>query len=760
MTKFRRPSADYFRALPQGDAFAKNPAAASEPPLGQRAAKRLLPAWADGVDVRDDGKPTRPELPQGVNWRHLVDADNTAERVSPAGHKKLRKRSWLQHLLSERVAGHADSPLKILKESQHGRGNQVWLPEGTWDVLSPRARGELQKLRAAGRGVAQHYQGAADPVYTRSQLSGVTAHDTPLPGTSLAVLGLRTSFGRQQVSTVDIEQDQLHANRDELRHGPGQIHPKDGPFSAQAARQMQPGERFHMRAERTVFAEAGLKYTATPIPGPLPFSLAVGSIMDLGPSVAVNCQASIEAETTMEVVRGFGSSVAVAVKARDERANPGQDRSFRASLGAFFDGSIPEYFAQAFRRVGGKAIEEEAETLEEQKRHMDLQLMPHIEKLNRAADTHVARRSRASDSEVTLYEVVFDLANPQARQVYDRLLGAADDSERVMDFTALQGLPEQSGVEVVANNVRTASRRGIERTFAAFGLQAHKARVTETSETRSGDDGQQLAREQAHAVVRRTKVPGHQRESVSVGRVKTVESGTGEDPKTGVGFGWRLHIKDAHTDRDGLGELVQLARLVPTPDTGARKLQALHARAETLPRQKVLGVPVGQRQAGKTEATFALELNAHATHRLLEHLDGGAKEQALWDALARAYAERQGRKTPPQWPLDDAGAWRRVKHHVDGERPAYRVAANAVEALRAAKNADGPVACAKQLGEVFDLLRGDLHFAAAVVNVAAGDASPAGIDVSVDFAGGDPGFEPAPSRVEAATLGRAPITSV
>lgn len=749
MPKSIRKTADYFKKLPDADPMADKPTDNGRVEDGARAVKALLPGWATNpVDTADDGTKTFPTLPDGENWAHLVDTgdDNAEDEVDGEG-KAGGRRGWLKTLVAERSEDKVESPAAVIEDAG------IRMNKTKWHTVVDDWTDPKQRLRKVGLQLATNAEGAAAPVFQRTKAEGMVANDYPLPGTSFAVMGVRGSFGRQEVATAKVEADRLFYDKKDTRHG-GVPDLRSAPLTANVARKMKPGERYKVTTERSVLAESGLKYTPTPLPG-----VTSSMFHDLGPSAAIDFTVAVEGETSIEVVRGFGTKVAVAISARDERATPGKDKTWRASLGAFVDGSLVEYVAQSFGKLASGNVEREVGKIEDRKREMDQKIMPYTDAANRYSAAAAQKRTKESTSQVTLYEVVFDLSNKNARKTFDKLIGARRTVERSVDFSALANLPEDSGVQLVANNVKTASAKGIERTFSAFGFEAHTAQVTEKSETRRGTEGKTRVLQEKHGLVRRTKKPGRTTNSTTIGRVKTVKDT--DEAKTGVGFGWRYSVDDAHTDVEALSELLGFAAFANDDPISQARLQRLHDTAAELPRRKLLGLPIGKRGIGETKAEFALELNVDAVKRLLTHFDDDAGRQELWGLLAAAYASRQHLEEVPKWPIPGLmgeGAMAAVKEKLftfGDEASSFCVARTAMRVLEAAHEASDPVAASKMLAKSFDALRNDLHFAGALVQASRG-ADGTGTEVDFVFDGAERLDAPAAAEAPA---GAAPSPS-
>ena len=726
MPKDIRKSANYFTSLPKADPLADRPSKTTEKNLGENAIRSLLPEWASKpIDTMDDGSPSYPRLPSDQKWEHLLDSDDQDDSdtsTDPSKAKKTKGSSWIETLVTQKEAGKATSPQSVVK-SDAIRMQRV-------DTRA--IRGEwgdpLERLRKVGLELTENHKPSSSPVFQRTKTEGFVANDYPLPGTSFALLGVRGSFGRQQVATAEVESDRLFYDKADMRHS-GLPDLASAPLTAFRARSLKPGERYRVRTERSILAESGLKYTPVAIPG-----VSSSMVHDLGPSGQVDFTVAVESETTLEVIRGFGSKVAVAIRARDERADPGQDKKMQASVGAFIDGSLGEYLGKSFGRIAGENVKDELGTLEERKKNIDLKILPHTNRFNELAGAQLSKQDKSSTSEVTLYEVVFDLSNPEARKTFDALIGGKDGQQ--VDFTALAQLPQDSGVEVVSNHVKTASRKGIEKTFAAFGYEWwHRGEVTEKAEKQYGEKGKGTrVLTENHGIVRRSKIPGRALESTTIARIKTVEK-PDETPQTGVGFGWTYSFNKSKVSVEDLAELLSFASLTGADSTAQAELNELFDNRSQLPRKKLLGISIGEHQVGATDAEFKVELNVTAVEKLLSHIGTEEGERKLWDALAESYAMSRGLDQAPSWPLShlDAeglmgGLRRNLSIHGD-ESSSFLSARTAISLLKQAKESKDPVECAKKMGQCFDLLRNDLALAGSLIKLARVDTGE-GIDVN------------------------------
>lgn len=745
MAKKIRHTANYFKGLPDADPMGAKPTDTSGPAPGSKAVRMLLPEWASvPVDTSDDGTTHFPSLPEGQQWDHLADKIEDDAKDETADDSNVERRGWLKHLVAESKSNTAESPAAIIED------DSIRMRRKSTRTLTDDWTDPINRLRKVGLDLAKEVDGAKDPAFQRTRTEGMAASDYPLPGTSFAVFGVRGSFGRQQVATAKVESDRLFMDKADTKHA-GLPDLRSAPLNAYRARTMKPGERYKVTTERSILAESGLKYTPTPLPG-----VTSSMFHDLGPSGAVDFTVAVEGETTIEVVRGFGSKVAVQVSARDERVLPGKDRSWKATVGAFLDGSLVEYVAQTFTKLASKNVENEANNIEDKKRIMDAKVLPLTEKLNEHAAAKFEKRTKESQKKVTLYEIVFDLSNSQARKTFDKLVGTHRGKE--VDFGALAKLPADSGVQVVANNVKTASRRGIERTFGAFGFESHKGHVVETSETQFGAEGDgKRVLEEKHAVVRRSKAPGSAVESTTIGRVKTVQDEKTEEAKTGVGFGWRYKLANAHTNVDDLAELLSFAAVASNDTTSQARLHQLYDAAGELPRKKILGMPIGRRGLPDTNAEFAVELNVDAVKQLLAHFDDEGGEQKLWDHLAKAYAQHANLAEPPNWPIpglmkDGAFAAVRAAFSTFSDADsAFLVARSAMNVLRKAAAATDPVEVSTTIGKAFDALRTDLCLAGGLIQASRPEGGE-GVEVEFKLTGADGLDQPVVSEAPADAL--------
>jgi len=733
VSKHIRKSANYFKPLPKADPLAERPNEKKSTELGENAIRALLPEWANKpIDTSEDGSPKFPTLPDGHSWEHLLDSEDSENDENSTGVNKRNEKAkgWVATLVSNRESGKAISPQSVV------RSDAIRMQRVETRELSGEWGDPLERLRKVGLELAKNHKDVNAPIFQRTKTEGFAANDYPLPGTSFALMGIRGSFGRQQVSVAEVESDRLFHDKADMRHS-GVPDLATAPLDAYRARSMKPGERYKVRSERSILAESGMKYTPVVIPG-----VSSSMIHDLGPSGSVDFTVAVEGETTLEVVRGFGSKIAVCITASDERAEPGDDHKLKASVGAFVDGSIAEYLSKSFGKLAGENVKDELQTLEDRKQNMDLKILPHTEKFNKRAHVGANQHTKNSNSEVTLYEVVFDLSKPKARKMYDQLIGGKDGQQ--IDFTALSQLPDNCGVQLVSNHVKKASRKGVERTFAAFGYEWwHKGKVEEKSETVYGDPstGSKL-REENHGLCRRSTIPGRAIETTTIGRVKTQVKTDSDSANTGVGVGWRYSIDQKHASPDDLAEMLAFASIAGQDKHAKAQIQELYESKAEIPRRKLLGIKLGKRSVGQTKAEFSVELNVDAVTKLFGHLESPETEKALWKNLATAYATHMNLEQVPDWPMkglmnDDwqSGLRRNLTVH-NNEQNAFLSARAAVNILRKAREATDPVECAKLLGKSFDMLRNDLAMAAGLIETARTEQG-GGVDVQFNLEGAE-----------------------
>jgi hypothetical protein len=729
VTKRVRRSADYFAQLPKADPLSPTPRSSAEATGPTRGAvQALVPGWAREDVQEDDGQAHFPRLPKDQQWVHLTDDPeferDELERTGPG------KQAWVKTLVRDRKPEHADNPARVMEE------DGVWLDRVWHDTTADDGERPLARLRKVGLMLAEEHEEARSPGFERVKAEGIHSSDYPLPGTSFALFGVRGSFGRQHVTTARVEADRLFNDQEDRRHS-GKPDLKAAPLDAYKARKMKAGERYQVGTQRTILADCGLKYTPSPLPG-----VTSSMIHDLGPSASTELTVAVEGETSLEVVRGFGSKVAVRIDARDERVKPGEDRSWKAHLGLFVDGSLLEYGAKNFERLAEDNVERELESLEDQRRLIDQKVTPWTEKVNDRGRLVAEAGTKASASSINLVEVVFDLAKPNARRAFNGLLGASYTGTRGIDFESLKALPPESGVELVTNNATVAARRGVRRALAAFGWESEKLKVAEKSETREGPEGEgQTIKAQHHALLRRTRTPSGEKVSTTVGRVKTQTDDASDASRTGVGFGWDFRVHDREVGSDDVGQVLGFAAAAcPRPEAMAR-LEALHQEAAERPRRKVLGLKVGKRSFGEAELRFRVEVSSDAVTRLFERLDTEAGKAELYRGMAEAYARQHGLDEVPDWPvarLEEDGVMAAVQRKLftfsdaDG---AFLTARAALGALEEARAADDPVEAAQTLGRAVAFLRDEAGMAGALVAACRGPEDEPGVEVAVEVEG-------------------------
>jgi len=377
---------------------------------------------------------------------------------------------------------------------------------------------------------------------------------------------------------------------------------------------------------------------------------------------------------------------------------------------------LGEYATKTFSRMAGQQVEEEVKTLEGQKNHMDLKLMPYAERINSKGELAMSSRKKKIDGNVTLYEVVFDLDKKEAKDIFNRVVGAKHgDKPKQIDFSALSNLGTESGVEVVTNNITKASRTAAEKTFAAFGYQAQRSNVEESFSTKQVTNGKTESVFEDNFSVRRSRQrrSGDSKESMIVARAKTVKDENDNVSAAGVGLGLHYNL-DA--DKAGLSELADFLSLAGEIDSNSKasvQLENLLDNAGDLKRRRILGLPMGERTVGALNGRLEVELNADAVNRLLKKVADPDQQKQLWGSLAAAYAKRNRTKNVPQWPVptlmrkDWLGTARRRLFTFKASDNAFLSANNGMKVLQKAADTKDPKECARLLSEAFDFFRHD-----------------------------------------------------
>lgn len=722
VAKVDRKAAVYLedQRLPDADPTSDTPLESKPSQVRNQLTKKLLePVGTDDGYALPDA---RDRLFDTMAYRDLAHA-------RPEGDSRSLGGSPFTILAEGRNLDTAYSPAAVIRKDQV-RLNEVWsdiIEDDDSDSITATLRKVALELERRG---AEDKPPAEDPVFKRSHAAGVSSDDYPLPGSSFAIFGARLGWGRQRVTAATIETDQLFRSREDAKRS-GTPRLKHAPNTAEKAGEMKPGDRWKLTVDRAILSERSAKYTLTPF-GPLGFATSTG-FHDLGPSLGAEFISAVEGEVAVEIVRGFGTKVALCVTAadhrvmeRDERTEkddsgelgdrPGRDRNWQFKIGAYIDGSVPETVVKGALGDASKYAERHLESLEDQRRKIEQRIMPHTEKFNHYGALTAGRDKKQSQSAITMYGVVFDLANPEARKIYNEVAGAPGRGMRGIDFSSLQRLDPESGVEVVVNNVELASRTAIEKTFNAFGLRVRDSGTrTETSEGREGPPGagKRIYKEK-HGVTRRWGHLGRSADSVAVGRVKTTTDEVSGDASTAVGLGWRFGVEDAHTSVDDLESMAAFAAIAREADGDAQRLRAVRRKAEELPRKKILGLPIGKRELGKTSVRFAVELNAAAVERLLAHDDA-----ELLAEMASAHARASGDEEIPGW----------------SETGGPGAARNVIEQLRSARS-QPPSKRAETLATMLSDLRKELPLAAALIRAARGEDGK-GVDVWFDVTGAE-----------------------
>ena len=742
-----RPKSDLFDDLPKADPLAKDPIANKEAKPGEKAVETLLPSiarqWLDSKDVGDTPADGEESDFDNKHWDEFLDGQSQqetseAQTTRKTRLSKLEKKDPIRALFKEKFKnGDAPtvSPLAVVE------AQDVNLKSEAGKELSAKGHGtSMERLRAVGLAVANrraHNRGntSSKPVFHSARAEGMSTADIPLPGTSAAIMGLRPSMSRYNVTTATAEADRLFSAREDLRHGSGVGDLRTAALDWDKAKRMLPGERFKLATQQTVVVETGLKYTPTFVPG-----VSSSMFHDLGVSGSADFTVGVDCHTSVEVVRGFRDQVAVTVSVKEKSTKPNQDREFKLGVGAFFDASIPEYAAQAFSKVAGQRVDDELRSMETRRKETDLTVTPLANKFNDHAATYYSRRKRDNDENIHLYEVVLDLSKPKAREAFDSLVGAgSDDKDRVIDFAALEGLSAEDGVNQVSNNIRHASRRGIEKTFSFFGLLGSRSAETHIRSENASATGTEIKRtvEETFATEKTSNVMGTQTQMTLLGRIKSVPQDDGSS-HSGVGLGMRYHIDAERLSIAEAADLLAFAAESGSEPGRHQELDRLLHENNSLPSAKLLGFEVGPHTLGKTSCDVEFELNKGAVQQLLDTVSDDDSQQLLWDRLASAYARRHGLDTPPTWPnprlTQDSimGRIRRSLFTFSAEDDTFVAASNAILALKGAKNAESPVERAEKLRVAFGLLQNEMSLAGALVDIA-NQGEKSGVHVQVDL---------------------------
>ncbi|MDP7037628.1 MAG: hypothetical protein QGI45_00595 [Myxococcota bacterium] len=736
--KTKRPIADYFKASPQADPLAAQAGqkASESQDLSTTTLDKLLPK---GVKVGDTAHMQADGVDQAQiaqRWAKWVDqeapVDDNQDEPEKSGGLAAKGRSALDLFVSRYDSSAVDSPKAVIDDAAVRLKNVE-----NSNLRSHTDDGGLAYLRGMAESLAKEAHNATCPVFRRSKVEGFESSDMPLPGTSFALMGIRGSVGRQRVTTAKIEADRLYYDGRDLRHGSGANDLTTAPFSAMRARKMQPGERYKISTEQSVLVENGLKYTATMLPG-----VSSSMVHDLGPSVGAEMIVAVEGETSMELVRGFGSKVALRVSSTDDRVHAGNDRQIKAGVGLFVDASLGEYLTKTFTRMAGRQVEDELKTLEGQKNYMDLRLMPYADRVNKKGELAMASRHKKIEGNVTLYEVVFDLEKQEAKEIFNRVVGAKHgDKPQQIDFSALSNLGSESGVEVVTNNITKASRKAAEKTFAAFGYHAQRSKIEESSSSEiiSNGEKKRVFEDNFSTQRSRQRRSGDFKESMIIARAKTVKGADDSVSAAGVGLGLHYMLDANEAGVSEIADLLTLAGEIESTPNASVQLENLLDNAGDLKRRKVLGLPMGERKVGPLTGELRVELNADAVNRLLKKVSDPASQKDLWTSLSTAYAKRHRSKKEPQWPVptlmrkDWLGAARRRLFTFKASDDAFLAANNGMQVLQKAADTKDPKECARLLSEAFDFFRHDPGTLGVFINAAKSSESTDCESLNVDF---------------------------
>lgn len=735
------PRKNPLKGLPSADPLADKPTSGKRTRLGDEATQSLLPSWYHPKPASDtdpaENAPTTEALFDEKQWEEFVDRNPAKDAAdeSPLTGQQLGQRKSVLEVLAEGQA--ADAPQVYANQTRRNvvdREDLPDVPHGT----------NLERLRAIGLRLAEE-RGAPEPSFQRARAEGLGAKDWPPPGSSFGMLGFRGSGGRSMQHSTRIEADRLYESKNDKRHGTsvGNLH--SAPLKAELARQMMPGERYRIFADRATLVDSGAKYTIAP------FGLLSSSpVHDVGPYAQAEAVTAVEGDAVIEVVGGTDQNVGVTVALGKERTEPlaqksrllrrmSKDGNVRIGAGLFLDGSLADLFLS---KLAEDQVAQQFEDINKRKSEIDLALTPHLEGINRATDASLQFAGKRAEEQVTAYELKFDLKKEKAREIFDKIVGTGD-KPGIIDFSALEDLPEDSGVTVVANHVRNASRKGTERTLRLFGYESHKANVSEHIDkvTESKRKGRIHTVEKNEGLVRRRRRISNTTESTLVARIKSEHDEKQDKRRSGVGLGWRMTVDDTATSVDEVSGLLSFAAVADPDGKAPKQLEELRNMAGSLPRAKLLGLPIREKGIGRSKAELSVELNADATRRLLSHVKDPEKTQALWDRLAHAYAVRHQLDEAPPWPMErlNGDGWfdtfKRNFTAFGREADGFLLARQAVELLTKAAEAEDPQKQGQAIVQAFDVLSTDMYLAGALIDVARGGADDPDLEISFSLKG-------------------------
>lgn len=720
-----RPTARYFKGLPSDSEIPETR------PNDERGALKSLPKW-----MRTPGAE-----PGEKDWEHLRD---DAPSIDPAASEAEK---------------HSDEPPRRVLSPFAVIADRRVRPR-------PQSQTTLELDREDPSSVARHYSislaeraSARDPHFKRETFEDVRTRDSNLPNVSGAIGPVRAWHAKDVVTTAWVQQDKLvYDGRDNGVGGmdfvsasgrvPGDDHDSVPVkrLSAAVARGLPPGSRVQVAVEDKEFSTRGIKGTLTPLPGI--GGLVANFFADVGPYAQVELSSGVRGHAYVDVEAGFGSLVSVRIGVRRQKSE--KDWAVKSGIGLHIDDSIIEYAAKSGRdeaRRAAKAAEkggdpdgvfarlaralsagteDEVLTMQERAEYVERAVSPQIRTFNRHAKAVMGGyHQRDIGDHLTLCDMTFDLANPSAAALFDRMLDSRGEY-RTIDIGLLEQLAadEREGVEVHDNRVRTATRRSAAKLFNVFGwgVDWGETRENATVETGGKHDGATIS-EKKYARHREVTNPFVTHRSVAEGRVRTVTQHEDGEKETGIALDWSFHLDHRNLRADTFASLLTFEVVAKGCRDARARLERHCESLDGLARTKLLGLPIGPRRRGETESKVRVKLQPAAVGQLLEAVRNPAKLDAVWRDFAEAYRLEHNLDAAPEWPIagmndDTLLALVRRALPLSSEVKAFTSARRSIELLRSAADEDDPERASERIAHAFHLLADQLPLAAALARTA------------------------------------------
>ncbi len=738
-----RPTARYFKGLPSDSEIPETK------PTAERGALKSLPDW-----VRSAGaKPGEKE------WEHLRDTAPALEGPQP-DQGASSKDTPPKRVLSP-FAVIADRRLRPRPRSQTRLEH---------DPEDPSSNARERSLALAER------DGARNPFFKRETFEDVRATDSNLPNVSGAIGAIRAWHAKDVVTSAWVQQDKLvyDGNDDgvggmDFVSASGRVPGADDEsvpvkrLNSVEARALPPGSRVQIAVEDAEFSTRGIKGTLTPLPGI--GGLVANFFADVGPYGQLELSSGVRGHVYGDVEAGFGPLVSVRIGVRRQKSE--KDWAVKGGIGLHIDDSIIEYAAKSAKdevRRAAKAAEkgrdpegiisrltralsagteDELETMQDRAELVERAVSPQIRTFNRHAKALMGGyHERDIGDHLTLYDMTFDLSKPGAAAAFDRMFDARGEY-RTIDIGLLEQLAqdEREGIAVHDNRVRTATRRSASKLFNVFGWGIDWGNTVEnaTVETGGEQDGVTI-NDRKHARHREVSTPRSQSRSVAEGRVRTVTQHEDGTKDTGISLDWSYSLEDRSLRADTFAGLLTFGVVAKGCDDSRARLERHCETLGGLVRSRVLGLPIGPKQKGKTESKIRVKLRPAAIEQLLESVRDPAKLDTLWQTFAEAHRLQHDLDDAPLWPIeglndDSLLALVRRKLPLSAETKAFATARKSVELLRRASDQEDPAKASEQIAGAFHLLANQLPLAAALARTATEGLPKDASEISIDIEG-------------------------